>query len=1046
MKFLLLLVLTTSCLSFQSSAQNFRFIEYGIEDGINQNFIYSMDQDARGYLWIGTGEGLYRYDGQNFKSFTTKDGLAEDVVTCTVVSDNDILWVGHNNGGLSSMENGKISKFQDSKQVISTINGISLMEDEVFFVSQNEGVFTLKDGKYKKLGRFGAARFYDIEHIDPDNIVIGTDNGIVHLVKSKDKWQKKSSRLNGRQVSDIAQSKEKGNLFAATNDGLLCELKLDNGKLMTRQWNADYLGDMRIRSVMQDDQMNIWLGTSNKGLIKIPITANNGSANDVVIYNEEKGLNTNVIQTSFQDREGSIWVGSFGAGLSAMSNDFFTFYEYKLNDELRAVTAIYIDRNYRWIGTRNGLIQTQLNGSEEIEITFPTGSSKIEISSLYGIENRLFIGTKSSGMFILKKDETKARKINWNLGKLCDQINQIDANADFLWIATNGGLVAFDLETEETDVYGTESGLGHNAIQSVMVDYMGDIWLGTYSRFVYKITETGIDQIELIEVGQLQVNCIVEDLEQNVWIGTAESGVFKLTKDNIDYFSVRNGLSSNYIYALKHDKNNNMWVGHRGSLSKIQKGSNAISTYDYNFGIQGQVQLRSMALDKKSNLWIGTDQGMIQYDASKDVKNTLPPIISLVKVWIDDKPYDSSEEIILPYGNYRVQFEYIGVSLRDSDKITYQYMLKGHDKVFSDPTKEMIASYGRLADGDYTFEVNAFNGQGVGNKELATVQITISKPFWKQIWFIIIVFLAFLGMIYGFIQYRTLRLRKAKEQLQDELEEKTKEVVQNAEKIHLINKDLTDSINYAKRIQNSILPSTKMLDEFLPNSYLFFQPRDVVSGDFYFIEKIDNKLIVACADCTGHGVPGAFVSMIGSVTLRNIYKMAKWQWKTPDQVLEQLDIEVNNILHRGEEELSKDAHISRSDGMDITLCEIDLDTKEVLIAQAKRRCLVRRNGRVEKLKGDNRSIGGLDLIETNFSLEKLKLGEGDALYLFTDGFPDQFGGIKDKKLMMSGVLEMLEAMEEIDRAHHLQAIRSNFAMWKSTTPQVDDVLFIGLLF
>lgn len=1046
MKFRLLLILSTFFLFFHGSAQNFRFIEYGIEDGINQNFIYSMAQDARGYLWIGTGEGLYRYDGQSFKSFTTKDGLAEDVVTSTVVSSSDALWVGHNNGGLSKVKNGKISKFQDTKQVISTINGISLMRDEVFFVSQNEGLFILKDGKYKKLGKFGASRFYDVQHVDEENIILGTEKGLVHIVKNNEKWQKKSVALDGRQVSDITRSKVNRNLFATTDDGILCQLKLDNGKLMIRQWSADYLEDTRIRSVMQDDQLNIWIGTTNKGLIKIPVTADNGDESNVIFYNEEKGLNSNVIQTVFQDREGSIWVGSFGAGLSAMSNDFFTFYEYELNKELRVATAVCVDRKYRWIGTRNGLIQTRLNGSEEVNVEFPSGSNSVEISSLYYREGRLFIGTKYSGMYVLEEDETKAKRINWNLGKLCDQVNQIDANADFLWIATNGGLVAFDLETEATDVYGTESGLGHNAIQTVMVDYMGDIWLGTYSRFVYKITETGIEQIELIEVGQLQVNCIVEDLEHHVWIGTAESGVFKLSKENIDYFSVRNGLSSNYIYALKCDKNNNMWVGHRGALSKIQDGTNSIATYDYNFGIQGQVQLRAMALDKDFNLWIGTDQGLIQYDASKDVKNIQPPIISLVRVWIDDKSYDPSEEINLPYGNYRVQFEYIGISLRDSDKITYQYMLKGHDKVFSDPTKEMIASYGRLADGSYTFEVNAFNGEGVGNTELASVQISISKPFWKQIWFIIIVFLAFIGLIYGFIQYRTLRLRKAKEQLQEQLEEKTKEVVQNAEKIHLINKDLTDSINYAKRIQNSILPSTKLLDESLPNSYLFFQPRDVVSGDFYFIEKIGNKLIVACADCTGHGVPGAFVSMIGSVTLRNIYKMAKWQWKTPDQVLEELDIEVNNILHRGENEVSKDAHLSKSDGMDITLCEIDLDTKEVLIAQAKRTCLVRRNGRVEKLKGDNRSIGGLDLIETNFSLEKLKLGEGDALYLFTDGFPDQFGGIKDKKLMMSGVLEMLDAMEEIDRSHHLQAIRSNFAMWKSTTPQVDDVLFIGLLF
>ncbi len=1026
-------------------SQNFSFNEYGIEDGMAQNFIYSIDQDAKGYLWIGTGEGLCRYDGQNFKTYTTKDGLAEDIVTSTFIGSDDVLWVGHNSGKISRLNNGEISKFEDTK-VISTINDLTVVNSEMLFVSQNEGLFTIVSGKYKKIGKFGASHFYAIQHIDKSNLILGTDIGIIHLVKSNNKWAKAKIYLKNQRISSITPSKLSRNLFATTKDGILCQVKLSGDHLRIRKWDADYLGDTEIRSVIQDDQMNIWLGTTSKGLIKIPITANSGDGDNTIIYNTKTGLNSDVIQTVFQDREGSIWVGSFGAGLSSMVDDFFTFYEYKQKDQVRNVTSILIDQDYRWFGTSTGLVRTNLNGSGELTITMPNGFSDVAVTALYNRDDKLYVGTDKSGMYIVEHHETTARRIDWSLGKLCDQINQIEANADFLWVATNGGLVAFDLETQKTDVYGTESGLGHNAIQSVLVDYRGDIWIGTYSRFVYKITETGIDQVELVDIGQLQVKCIVEDLEHHIWIGTAESGVFKLIKGKIEHFSMRNGLNSNYIYSLKNDINNNMWVGHRGALSKILDKNNSITTYDYNFGIQGQVNTRAMALDKNYDLWIGTDTGAIQYSAAKDVKNELPPIISLVNIWIDDKAYDPTEEIVLPYGSYRVQFEYIGVSLKGSKKITYKYILKGHDEIFSDATKEMTASYGRLVDGEYAFHVNAFNGEGVGNKALAKIRIVISKPFWKQVWFILLVIIVFVAIIYGLIQYRTSRLQKAKESLQAELKEKTKEVVANAEKILTINKDLTDSINYAEHIQKSILPNVNLLSEMLPNSYLFFQPRDVVSGDFYFIERINNKLIVACADCTGHGVPGAFVSMIGSVTLRNIYSLAKWQWKTPDEVLEQLDEEVQNILHRKDQGNALKGGLSQTDGMDVSLCEINLDTNEVLIASAKRTSLVSRNGKIEKLKGDNRSIGGHGLVKSKFTLNRFQLKKGDALYLFTDGFTDQFGGVKDKKLMMSGVLEMLEAMEEVNREHHSQAIRSNFALWKSATPQVDDVLFIGLLF
>ena len=271
-----------------------------------------MDQDAKGYLWIGTGEGLCRYDGQNFKTFTTKDGLAEDVVTSTFIGSDNVLWIGHNSGGISRVNQGEVSKFEDKNQVISTINNLSVVGSEVLFVSQNEGLFSLISGKYKKVGKFGASYFYAIEHIDELNLLIGTDKGLIHLVKSNGKWSKVKSYINGRRISSITQSKVNRNLFVTTKDGTLSQVKLSGDKLMIRQWTADYLVDTEIRSVMQDDKMNIWIGTTRKGLIKIPITEDSGAGDNIIIYNTKTGLNSDFIQTVFQDREGSIWIGSFG--------------------------------------------------------------------------------------------------------------------------------------------------------------------------------------------------------------------------------------------------------------------------------------------------------------------------------------------------------------------------------------------------------------------------------------------------------------------------------------------------------------------------------------------------------------------------------------------------------------------------------------------------------------------------------------------------------------------------------------------------------------
>lgn len=1028
-----------------SFSQNYRFNEFGIENGISQNFIYSIEQDAKGYLWVGTGEGLCRYNGREFSTFTKSDGIAEDIVTSSFINKNQEKWFGHNGGQLTLRKNGKFKIYKNSS-IISTITGIDGIEEEMLFISQNEGVFSLKNDQITSIGKFGATSFHSIKFIDQTNAAIGTSTGLIHLGKRNGKWKKIGHYLSGQFITAINKGKSNRSLFIGTQDGLLTQLKLSRDKLILRQWNIEHLGEIVIQSIIQDANSNVWVGTLGNGLIKLPPRSQDGSSHNVIVYNTETGLKSDEIQHVFQDREGSVWIGTFGAGLTSIADGFFTFYTHEQDDVVSDVHSIYVDDNYRWQGMENGLLRSSLSGDED-DVFFDNsnGFTKDRVTSLYPANGSLYIGTQNNGLYVIKDSTDKVRKIDWGLGNLANIINQIDGNSDFLWIATQGGLISFDLATSETEIYGTHNGLSHNAILSVKIDHNGDIWLGTFSRYLYKISDQGIEQIEIVNSGQLEMRCITEDFQNNLWIGTAESGVFKLSGESIEHFSALNGLKSNYIYSLQNDVNNNMWVGHRGALSKIIEEDNSITTYNHDFGIQGQVNRNAMTLDKNYMLWIGTENGAIEYNASKDKKNTTPPIISLIRVWVGDESYSPDEDIHLPFGKYRIQFEYIGISFKNSDQITYQFKLNGHDQVFSDPTQQIMATYGRISDGTYNFQVNAFNGNGISNESPATVNISVSKPFWKQIWFIILAFLLLMMLLYAFIRYRTNRLKKTQELLEKELAVKTKEVVEKANKIHEINKDLTDSINYAESIQQSMLSDVDVLTAALPNSFVFFKPRDVVSGDYYFIEKIDNKLIVVCADCTGHGVPGAFVSMVGSVTLRNIYATATWKWKTPDIVLEELDEQVKKILHRTVK-AEDGTTFTASDGMDLTVVEINLDTNEILLASASRNSLIEMDGVIEKIKGDSRSIGGSIHLDKKFTLHNYQMNKGDRLYLFTDGVPDQFGGTRDKKLMNSGVKEIVAGLRNLDEEQYAQSVESNFLLWMSDTTQIDDVLFIGLIF
>jgi serine phosphatase RsbU (regulator of sigma subunit) len=223
----------------------------------------------------------------------------------------------------------------------------------------------------------------------------------------------------------------------------------------------------------------------------------------------------------------------------------------------------------------------------------------------------------------------------------------------------------------------------------------------------------------------------------------------------------------------------------------------------------------------------------------------------------------------------------------------------------------------------------------------------------------------------------------------------------------------------------------------------------VVSGDFYFVREYDNRLIVACCDCTGHGVPGAFMSMIGATTLRNIYKMmeSSGEWKTPEKVLEKLDDEIQKILHQQEFESSDSDDMLRSgDGMDLTIAEIHIKTKEVLLASAKRHSFIRQNGKIEIISGDKRAIGGADILKTPFQLLRFKVAENDALFIFSDGYPDQFGGADDRKLKLSGTSEILSKLKELPKDEYSKSVKSAFEQWQGDFDQIDDVLFMGILF
>jgi PAS domain S-box-containing protein len=252
------------------------------------------------------------------------------------------------------------------------------------------------------------------------------------------------------------------------------------------------------------------------------------------------------------------------------------------------------------------------------------------------------------------------------------------------------------------------------------------------------------------------------------------------------------------------------------------------------------------------------------------------------------------------------------------------------------------------------------------------------------------------------------------------------------------NKKITESINYAKRIQTAILPNSRVISRALPDSFILYKPRDVVSGDFPWFVQLKEEIFIAAVDCTGHGVPGALLSLIGYFLLNDIVRSRKIT--EPGIILDLLDEGVTTTLRQDEDSTTKD-------GMDIALCKINMNTGEVEYAGAHRPLYIMKGGLMEEVKGNKFPIGGgIFKNQTNFTNTKIKLSKGDSIYFSSDGFPDQFGGPEGRKFGPKKTREIIERVHKSAMNEAVKVFDQEWENWRGEQKQTDDVLLIGIKF
>ncbi len=255
--------------------------------------------------------------------------------------------------------------------------------------------------------------------------------------------------------------------------------------------------------------------------------------------------------------------------------------------------------------------------------------------------------------------------------------------------------------------------------------------------------------------------------------------------------------------------------------------------------------------------------------------------------------------------------------------------------------------------------------------------------------------------------------------------------------IEQMHKDIRDSISYARRIQDAMLPPRATLDSCVAEAFIIYRPKDVISGDFYWFAEADNKLVVAAADCTGHGVPGALVSMLGTNLLNDIVTVRKIT--APGEILRELNAGIRKLLRQDVDGAGS------QDGMDMALCAIDKRTQTIRFAGANNHLFFFREKKLELYKGDRKCVGGFQAgPDRTYTSHEIRYDKGDTIFMFSDGYADQFGGRDDKRMKTRNLVKLLESTLALGLSAQEQLLHEWYDQWKGGSKQTDDVLLIGI--
>lgn len=806
----------------------------------------------------------------------------------------------------------------------------------------------------------------------------------------------------------------------------------------------------------------------------------------VQILNKKNGLQDDIVKYVALDNQNDLWV-ALGKGIShiEISSPLTSINDAQgLNGFIEDIIKF---KGRLYVATSLGVFTSVNDRFMQVEgIKAQTWSLKKFITK----KDTLLLASSEAGIFEIKN--TKGNLIYEGFGFV---LHQSEKSPERLFIGMGDGFSSIRYENNQWQEEDYLKGIDVK-VQSIAEAKNGDLWLGTPVNGIIRVTFNAgkitkdslitawnsvykLRQFDTLNGLPDMVNIIPYNFKDKIIYAT-NFGIYEFNEKSSAFYRspiLKEEIKDAQVYRFAPQNNNSFWmftikpnkVKETGIAYLQNNGS--YSWYTQPFLKISDWEIHTIYPDENGITWLGAPDGLLRYDAMIKKDFTVPfyAHIRLLQTGKDSLfggnfyrkenditiPVTSQEEFLkrtLNYSNNSLTFYYSATNYSDNKNNTFSYFLEGHETEWSAWSKKTEKEYTDLKEGSYIFHVKAKSIYGTESME-ATYAFTILPPWYRTVWAYIAYVIAFIGFVYLIIRISVRRLVKAKNQLEKIVKERTAEVVEQKHLIEEKHKEITDSINYAERIQRSFLATKELLSENLKEHFVFFQPKDVVSGDFYWATTVNSGqatvgsnehtlqtenhqlFLLVTADSTGHGVPGSIMSILNISALESTVK---------EGISEPAEI-LNHTRAKIIERLKKDGSAEGGkDGMDASLISFDFKNKRLSYAAANNPVWIVRETKLMEFAPDKMPVGKHDKDTIPFTQHTIELEKGDVVYALTDGFPDQFGGPKGKKFMYKSLKELLVSIAPLPMEEQKETLKAAFNNWKGTLEQVDDVCLIGV--